>query len=140
MHNFFYDRNLLYSDIINTNVVLFPLLKKNNQLFIFNQNYFYKNWNIEKYEDLLQYSLPEENIESIQKINLNKENFFDLDIEDFFKEYESNSKVFSIIEINKKNAEIILSTKINKKKIKNIFNIINKKNLDEKELYKKILF
>lgn len=140
MHNFFYDRNLLYSDIINTNVVLFPLLKKNNQLFIFNQNYFYKNWNIEKYEDLLQYSLPEENIESIQKINLNKENFFDLDIEDFFKEYESNSKVFSIIEINKKNAEIILSTKINKKKIKKSFTIINKKNLDEKELYNKIIF
>ena len=27
MHNFFYNRNILYSDIINTEVILFPLLK-----------------------------------------------------------------------------------------------------------------
>ena len=28
IHNFFYNRNILYSDIINTEVILFPLLKR----------------------------------------------------------------------------------------------------------------
>ena len=44
IHNFFYKKNILYSDIINTEVVLFPLLKVKDQYFIYSQNYFYKNW------------------------------------------------------------------------------------------------
>ena len=28
MHSFFYNQDILYSDIINTEVILFPLLKK----------------------------------------------------------------------------------------------------------------
>ena len=46
MHDFFYGKNILYSDIINTEVILF-LLKK-DQYFIYTQNYFYENWNEEK--------------------------------------------------------------------------------------------
>ena len=34
---FFNNRNILYSDIINTDVILFPLLKKNEKYFIFRQ-------------------------------------------------------------------------------------------------------
>ena len=35
MHNFFNNKNVLYSEIINTEVILFPLLKKmKNILFI----------------------------------------------------------------------------------------------------------
>ena len=48
MHNFFYNRNILYSDIINTEVILFPLLKKDDQYFIYTKNYFYENWNEKK--------------------------------------------------------------------------------------------
>ena len=44
MHNFFYKRNILYSDIIDTEVILFPLLKEGDQYFIYNKNYFYDNW------------------------------------------------------------------------------------------------
>ena len=70
MHNFFYKKNILYSDIINTEVILFPLLKKEDQYFIYTKNYFYENWNKESLKDLIQYTLPTENIESIQKINI----------------------------------------------------------------------
>ena len=31
VHNFFYEKNILYSDIVNTEVILFPLLKKNKK-------------------------------------------------------------------------------------------------------------
>ena len=42
IHNFFYQKNILYSDIINTEVILFPLLKKDNQYFIYSGNHFYE--------------------------------------------------------------------------------------------------
>ena len=39
LHNFFYKKNILYADIVNTEVIFFPLLKKNNQHFIYTKNY-----------------------------------------------------------------------------------------------------
>ena len=56
---FFMVKNILYSDIINTEVILFPLLKKEDQYFIYTQNYFYENWNEEKSDNLIQYILPQ---------------------------------------------------------------------------------
>ena len=84
IHDFFYIKNILYSDIINTEIILFPLLKKENQYFIYAQNYFYKNWIKESSNSLIQYFLPVENIESIQKVNLIKDTIYDLDISNFF--------------------------------------------------------
>ena len=140
MHNFFYDKNILYSDIINTEVILFPLLKKEDQYFIYTKNYFYEKWNEEKFDNLIQYTLPVENIENIQKINSNKNNIYKLKVADFFKEYEKDNIVFANIEIDNNSAEVFLSTRIEGKKInKNLS--VNKKdeNLDENNFYKKII-
>ena len=82
MHSFFYDKDILYSDIINTEVILFPLLKKEDQYFIYTKNYFYEKWNEEKFDNLIQYTLPVENIENIQKINSNKNNIYKLKVAD----------------------------------------------------------
>ena len=57
MHNFFYNKNILYSDIINTEVILFPLLKKKEEYFIYTKNYFYKKWNEDKFDNSIQYPL-----------------------------------------------------------------------------------
>tara|TARA_X000001036_G_scaffold410538_1_gene422501 strand:+ start:2176 stop:3222 length:1047 start_codon:yes stop_codon:yes gene_type:complete len=140
IHNFFYSRNILYSDIINTEVVLFPLLKKKEQYFIYTQNYFYENWNNEKIDNLIQYILPAENIENIQKINLNKENIYKLKISDFFKEYELDNIVFANIEIKNKRAEVFLSTRIEGNKINKNLIINKKKDLSDKDFYKEIIF
>ena len=37
MHDFFYQNNILYSDIINTDVILFPLLKDKEKNITFIQ-------------------------------------------------------------------------------------------------------
>jgi hypothetical protein len=118
IHNFFYQRNILYSDITNTEVILFPLLRNKNEYFIYSQNYFFKNWNIRNQDNLIQYILPLENIENIQKVNFFKKNIYELDITEFFKEYENNNLVFATIEINNDVAEIFLNTKIENKVIK----------------------
>ncbi len=139
MHNFFYNRNILYSDIINTEVILFPLLRKEEQYFIYTQNYFYENWNEEKSDNLIQYTLPAENIENIQKINSSKENIYKLEISDFFKEYEIDNIVFAHIEVNKNIAEVFLSTRIEGKKINKNLSINKKIDLNNKEFYRKII-
>ena len=139
MHNFFYNRNILYSDIINTEVIFFPLLKQNDQHFIYSQNYFYENWKDAKFEDIIQYTLPVENIETMQKIEANKNNIFKLDIENFFGEYDVNDLVFASIEINNNVAEVILNTRIEGKQINKNFLIKNEDNLNKKGFYDKVI-
>ena len=134
MHNFFFKRNLLYSDIINTEVIIFPLLKKDKKFFVYSQNYFYDNWNKQNDDEIIQYSLPVENIENIQTINLNKDRIYKIDIYDFFSEYPTNNIVFANIEINKKNSvDIFLNTRIEGKKINKTLNLSNKENLNDED-------
>ena len=138
MHNFFYQRNILYSDIINTEIIIFPLLIKDEEFFIYSKNHFYKNWNTKDSDDIIEYILPLENIENIQKIDLIKENIIKIDISDFFKEYDKNNLAFIIIQIKNKSAKIILNTKISKNQfIKNIS--IDKGILNEKQFNDKII-
>ena len=61
-------------------MIIFPLLISNKQYFIYTKNYFYENWNKENSKDLIQYTLPTENIESIQQIKLNRENIYEINI------------------------------------------------------------
>tara|TARA_B100001093_G_scaffold273725_1_gene261613 strand:+ start:73 stop:1119 length:1047 start_codon:yes stop_codon:yes gene_type:complete len=139
MHDFFYKKDILYSDIKNTEVILFPLFQKGEQYFIYNKNYFYDNWNKEKVDNLIQYTLPGESIENIEKINLNRNNIYELEISDFFKEYENNNIVFINIQINKLAAEIFLSSRIEGKKIKKNLSVKNLSNLNKKKFYDQII-
>ena len=139
IHNFFYPRNIFYSDIINTEVILFPLLKKEEQYFIYTQNYFYENWIKDRPDNLIEYILPSENIESIQKINSNKNNIYKLETSDFFKEYETKNVVFAHIEINKHKTDIFLKTRIEGKKINKNLSIEKKIGVQEENFYKDII-
>ena len=138
IHNFFYQKNILYSDIINTDVIIFPLLISDKQYFIYAKNYFYENWNKESSKNLIQYTLPAENIESIQKIKLNRENIYQINIEDFFKEYNLENMAFATIEINQNIAKVFLNTKIADKKLnKNL--LITNPGLNQKQFNNKII-
>ena len=138
IHNFFYKENILYSDIINMDMIIFPLLISDKQYFIYTKNYFYENWIKDISKDLIQYTLPTENIESIQKIKLNKDNIYKIDIEDFFQEYNLENMVFATINRNKNSAKVLLNTKIGGKKlIKNL--LITNPSLNEKQFNEKII-
>ena len=138
IHNFFYQKNILYSDIINTNMIIFPLLIKDKQYFIYTKNYFYENWNNEESEDLIKYSLPVESVESIQAIKSNKDRIYKINIEDFFKEYDLNNMAFVTVNIDKNIAKVFLNTKIEGKKLnKNL--IINKQGIGQNEFNNKII-
>ena len=138
MYEFFYQNKILYSDIINTEIVLLPLFISDKQYFLYTKNYFYENWNNDTSDNLIQYTLPVESIESIQIIEKNKDNIYDLNFSDFFKEYDLENMAFVIIEINKDIAQIFLNTKITGKKLNKTLSI-NKANLNQKDFYNKII-
>ena len=133
LHNFFYENNILYSDLLNEEVMFFPLLDKSNQFFFYTKNYFYDNWNIKKIDDSIQYVLPVESLEIIRKIENNKNNIFNLDLADFFKEYQNENKVFAIIQMNDDKVKIFLNCIISGKKLNK--NLLIKREGKKKEIF-----
>ena len=93
LHNLFYSRGILYSEINNKEIFILPIFIKNEIVYLYNKNFFYENWNKISKDNLLEFILPLENIEVLQNINANKNNLLNLDLRDLFVEY---TKKFSI--------------------------------------------
>jgi hypothetical protein len=139
IHNLFYTKNISYSDITNKELFIIPILKKKDQIFIYNKNFFYDNWNEFSDTELIEFILPLENIEIIQNANLNKDNLLNLQLNNLFKEYlEKNIALVLIEQENSNDEKIYLKTKIlGKEIVKNI--IIKRQELTEEEFYKKTI-
>ena len=140
IHELFYQLGISYSDIVKNEFYLLPIYKKNDQLYIYSQNFFYQKWNEMSQNELVEFILPLENIETIQKVNLHQNDLLNLDIRDIFQEYGNKNLILVFIE-EKKFYEIKIFIKMNllgKMLSKNI--IVNKTNLSQENYYKKIIF
>ncbi len=139
IHNLFFNLGIFYSEITSKEFYLLPILKKSDQLFIYNKNYFYRNWNSINQNEIIEFILPLENIEVIQKINLEKENLIGLNLKEIFKEYSKNNYGIVLIDIsNSKREKIYLNTQILGK---NITKSINIQNIypDKEKYYEKLI-
>ena len=133
MHNLFYKKGISYSKIINKEIFILPILKKDNKIYIYNKNYFYDNWNEVYDTELIEFILPLENIEVIQNANLKKSNLLDLDLRNLFIEYQEKNIILVIIEEkNLQEEKIYFKTKIQGKNIIKNINI-KRLNLNEEE-------
>ena len=138
-HNLFYKRAISYSKITNKELFILPILKKNNQIFIFNQNFFYDNWNKIYDNELIEFILPLENIEIIQNINLNQNNLLNLELKNLFEEYpDKNFALVLIDEGNLKNENVYFKIKISNKNINKKI-VIKKFNLSRDKFYEKVI-
>ena len=132
LHNLFYDKDISYAEITDKEFYLLPVLKKDDQYFIFNQNFFYEKWNDFEDNDLVEFILPFENIEIIQKININKNNLFDVEINTLFLEYSKKNQALLLIDDKNGIVEkIFLRANISGKKINK--NLLIENNFKEKE-------
>tara|TARA_B100001057_G_C22810338_1_gene935150 strand:+ start:256 stop:1299 length:1044 start_codon:yes stop_codon:yes gene_type:complete len=140
IHNLFYNRRISYSEITNKELFILPILKKNNQIFIYNQNFFYNNWNEIYDNELIEFIIPLENIEIIQNINFNRDNLLNLQLKTIFQEYPDKNLAIVLIENNNsKKEKIYLKMKIlGKNIVKNI--TVERFELNEKEFYEKIIY
>ncbi len=140
LHKIFYTSEISYSDISDKEIYLLPVLDDNEQLNIFNNNFFYQKWNNFGENNLIEFILPLENIEIIQNINSNKNSIFDLDLRNLFQEYSNKNLCLLVIQLKKNSlqAKVFLKTKILGKNIsKNI--IVKKTNNDKISLNEKII-
>ena len=142
IHDLFYKRGILYSEISDKELYILPILVKENEIFIFNNNYFYKNWN-KVYNndlfDLIDFILPLENIEIIKKINDNRSSLISLNIIELFQEYSDKNLALILIEESKtSNEKIYINTIIQDKKISKSLDL-KKQNLSSFEFYEKII-
>ena len=101
VHNLFFKRNILYSEITDKELYILPILIENDEIYVFNNNFFYSNWNEIYKENLIEFILPLENIEIIQNINNNRNNLINLNVKDLFKEYLNKNLALILIENNK---------------------------------------
>ena len=140
LHTLFYNTGLKYSDISQNELYLLPIFKKDNQLNIYTNNYFYENWNKKNKNTVVEFILPIENIEVLEILNINIENLYNVKIREIFSEYNNKNLALIIIEENESEIEkIFLQTLIVGKRIDKSLKI-DKKNLKQGQLYEKIIF
>ena len=103
IHNLFFKRGISYSEISDKELYILPIFIKDNDVLIFNNNFFYENWNEVYQKDLIEFILPLENIETIQKINNFKNNLINLNPLNLLNEYSDKNLALILIEDNKTN-------------------------------------
>ena len=140
VHDLFYKIGISYSDITDKEFFILPIILKGDEIFIFSNNYFYENWNKDKSEQLIEFILPLENIEIIQKINKQRDNFFNIELRSLFEEYPNKNAAFVLIEKDNLNIQkiyfkIIINGKIISKNL-----TFKKNNLEAKNLNQRIIF
>ena len=139
IHELFYKRGILYSEISDKELYLLPVLIKDNEINIFNNNFFYQKWNDIYQNDLIEFILPLENIEIIQNINNNKNNLFNLNISNLFEEYTNKNLALVLIEDNNKKIEkIYIKTFLQGKNISKSLEF-KKNNLIKNKFYENII-
>ena len=134
IHDLFYKKGISYSEILNKELYILPILIQNSEIYIFNNNFFYKNWNEFDKNDLIEFILPLENIEIIQNINSHKTNLINLNISNLFQEYTRKNLAVVLIDNNNfENIKIYIKSIIQGKKISKNLNL-KKKELSKEKL------
>ena len=140
IHDLFYKKKISYSDILDKEFYILPILLEENNINIFSNNYFYENWNKTLTSELIEFILPLENIEIIQKINKERNDLLNLDLKFLFKEYPGKNIAIALIENDNINfKKIYLKTNIQGKNITKNFQL-KKKDLNEIKFEERIIF
>ena len=123
IHKLFYNRGILYSNVIDKDFYVLPIFLKQDEIYIFSNNYFYENWNEIDNGDLIEFILPLENIEIIQSINKSKNNLLSSNLDSIFYEYADKNIALVFIEDGINKSKIYLKAKIQGKFVSKNFNI-----------------
>ena len=135
INNYLSINNISYADISEISISILPILRKENNLFIFSDNFFYNEWNKTENDkknteaQLINYNLALENAEDLFYINNNKENLELIDINKLNSLSEEKNKIFLIFTLNE-DAKVFIKVYFNEKEvIKNI--ILNNNSTDD---------
>jgi len=139
--DFLETRSIFPSTPIKNKVLLLPILvdTEKENIYLFNNNIFYNNWNNSKENfQLLEYLLPNEDLEDLKNIQRRSSSIETYDFINLIKKYDLKDYIVTIIYKEKDNIKIL--SKIN---LNNSLKINNQKyskiNLNDENDFKKIL-
>ena len=136
--NFFETKNIFPSLKITKDFlkILIFIDNDNNQIFLYENNPFFKNWNnVKKKYFLINYILIDEDLEVLKIINENKENIENYNFDKIINKYDISDYIISIVFKNNKDVRILSkffsdgNLKIINHKYNNV-NLNNQKELD----------
>ena len=107
--SFIREKNVISSVPKDTDVLFIPILidTQSNEIKFFDQNYFYNNWNnVNKNYFLLNYNLPDENIENFRLFQRIKNNIENNDLSEITNKYNFENIFIVVFYKNKKNLQI----------------------------------
>ena len=152
LFNYLGKKNIFPSIPKEKNLLLIPILinSEKNEVLLFSENTFYVNWN--KYNEryfLLNYILPNEDIEDINLIKKNIYNIEDYNFEEIVSKYiiddyiililfQNNNNFNALIKANLNNKLVILNKKFDWNENQKIENIINDLKLEFENQWKKL--
>jgi len=117
---FMENKNIISSLPREIESFIIPILidTKNNELYHLNQNIFFKNWNNESQRYfLINYVLPNEDIEDYSIIKKNIDNLESYDFNEIIKKYNLNNYIILIILKKEKQLQFFSKIKLDKKNI-----------------------
>ena len=113
---------------------------ENNELFLYEQNIFFNNWEIDENPSyLLKYSLPTEDLEDIKHLTENINNIEQIDFKEILNKYNNEDYIVSIFFQEKKNLNILSKINLDNKQsiIKTDFSDVEIKEFnDQKRIIK----
>ena len=118
-------KNIFPSIPKKVDIFFLPIIvdAEKNDLLLFGQNLLYTKWDrFKKSHHLIQYILPQEDIDYIKILKSELDNLESFDFETFIKQYELKNFIISIIYIDQIETRILSKVKIN-----NNLKILNKK-------------
>jgi hypothetical protein len=135
----FLERNSIFPSVpIRNKILLVPVVVdvENNSIYLFNNNIFYEQWNnIENNYQLLEYLLPSEDLEDLNKLQKVADSIETYDFTNLIKKYDLKDYIISIIYKNKDEVKVLSkinlnnSLKINNQKFSKI-NLNNEKDFN----------
>ena len=133
--------NIFPSSLVRNKVLLVPILVdlEFDNIYLFNDNVFYQKWNnITKNYHLLDYLLPNEDLEDLNIIQKNYKSIEDYNFKDLIKKYDLEDYIIAIIFKNGNELKVLSKINLNDSfKVDNkIFKTIN---LDDEENFQIIL-
>jgi len=107
-------KNISFSRPENITAVFFPVFYINNEIQDFNENFFYKHWlDVEIKNELINFVLPLEDLEDIDKITKMKDKIEELDINELVNKYDIKNYVFTLMDYQDEKLDIYLKTNFN---------------------------
>ena len=140
--NFLEKKNIFPSIPIRSKVLLIPILvdTEANSIHLFNNNIFYKKWNSEnKNYQLLDYLLPSEDLEDLNKIQEMLNTIEAYNFNNLIKKYDLRDSIISIIYKSKNEIKILSKINLKNSLIVNNQTYSNVDLKDEKD-FNKILY